>query len=301
MYKTMKQIILIAIGLISLLPVSAQVLSKEESAKLGNTLENLAREGQRKHREEVMAKQRKEQQRAAEVENRTQLGLQQNKQQVQRLQENYGVDDLRQRNGESRPQRRNIQKAHISSMQRSTPNGNDGRQARGNGGMNEYPQRNPGQRPCIEPPSRVPRTPRVPIDQAPVRRQPVVYRKPLGQFPPKTIAKKVPPTRQHPVKPIRPVNPKQPAKPVRPVKPMSEDDFFCPKDKRVEIITWRDIKPGLCTKDAGITAAVMRYNRELMYDVGFVNGGFSTQGRSPLIVVQRGDWYIVKSSRVLRK
>lgn len=98
MYKTMKQIILIAIGLISLLPVSAQVLSKEESAKLGNTLENLAREGQRKHREEVMAKQRKEQQRAAEVENRTQLGLQQNKQQVQRLQENYGVDDLRQRN-----------------------------------------------------------------------------------------------------------------------------------------------------------------------------------------------------------
>lgn len=75
MYKTMKQIILIAIGLISLLPVSAQVLSKEESAKLGNTLENLAREGQRKHREEVMAKQRKEQQRAAEVENRTQLGL----------------------------------------------------------------------------------------------------------------------------------------------------------------------------------------------------------------------------------
>lgn len=73
MYKTMKQIILIAIGLISLLPVSAQVLSKEESAKLGNTLENLAREGQRKHREEVMAKQRKQQQRAAEIENRTQL------------------------------------------------------------------------------------------------------------------------------------------------------------------------------------------------------------------------------------
>ena len=84
MYKTMKQIILIAIGLISLLPVSAQVLSKEESAKLGNTLENLAREGQRKHREEVMAKQRKQQQRAAEIENRTQLGLQQNQQQVQR-------------------------------------------------------------------------------------------------------------------------------------------------------------------------------------------------------------------------
>lgn len=248
-----------------------------------------------------MAKQRKQQQRAAEIENRTQLGLQQNKQQVQRLQENYGVDDLRQRNGESRPQRRNIQKAQISSMQRSTPTGNDGREARGNGRMNEYPQRNPGQRPCIEPPSRVPRTPRVPIAQAPVRRQPVVYRKPLGQFPPKTIANRVPPTRQHPVKPIRPVNPKQPAKPVRPVKPMSEDDFFCPKDKRVEIITWRDIKPGLCTKDAGITAAVMRYNRELMYDVGFVNGGFSTQGRLPLIVVQRGDWYIVKSSRVLRK
>lgn len=186
-------------------------------------------------------------------------------------------------------------------MRNSTPTGNDGREARGNGRMNEYPQRNPGQRPCIEPPSRVPRTPRVPIAQAPVRRQPVVYRKPLGQFPPKTIANRVPPTRQHPVKPIRPVNPKQPAKPVRPVKPMSEDDFFCPKDKRVEIITWRDIKPGLCTKDVGITAAVMRYNRELMYHVGYENGGFSTQGRLPLIVVQRGDWYIVKSSRVLRK
>lgn len=104
----MKQIILIAIGLISLLPVSAQVLSKEESAKLGNTLENLAREGQRKHREEVMAKQRKQQQRAAEIENRTQLGLQQNQQQVQRLQDNYGVDDLRQRNGESRPHLANV-------------------------------------------------------------------------------------------------------------------------------------------------------------------------------------------------
>lgn len=299
MYKTMKQIILIAIGLISLLPVSAQVLSKEESAKLGNTLENLAREGQRKHREEVMAKQRKEQQRAAEVENRTQLGLQQNKQQVQRLQENYGVDDLRQRNGESRPQRRNIQKTEIKSMRNSTPTGNDVTQAKGygptDGDMRRYPN---GQRPRVP---EVPRAPRVPTDQVPVRHQPVVYRKPLGQFPPKTIAKKVPPTRQHPVKPIRPVNPKQPAKPVRPVIPMSEDDFFCPKDKRVEIITWRDIKPGLCTKDAGITAAVMRYNRELMYDVGFVNGGFSTQGRSPLIVVQRGDWYIVKSSRVLRK
>lgn len=299
MYKTMKRIILIAIGLISLLPVSAQVLSKEESAKLGNTLENLAREGQRKHREEVMAKQRKEQQRAAEVKNRTQLGLQRNQQQVQRLQDNYGVDDLRQRNAGNRPQRQNIQKTQIRSMQRSSPNGNDGRQARGNGRMNEYPQRNPGQRPCISPPSRGPRTPRVATEQTPVRRQPVVYRKPLGQFPPKTIANRVPPTRQHPVKP--PVNPKQPAKPVRPVKPMSEDDFFCPKDKRVEIITWRDIKPGLCTKDVGITAAVMRYNRELMYHVGYENGGFSTQGRLPLIVVQRGDWYIVKSSRVLRK
>lgn len=189
-------------------------------------------------------------------------------------------------------------------MQRSIPN-KDGRQARGNGRKNEYPQRNPGQRPCIEPSSRVPRTPRVPTDQTPVRRQPVVYRKPLGQFPPKTIAKRVPPTRRKsPVKPIRPVNPKQPAKPVRPVKPvipMSEDDFFCPKDKRVEIITWRDIKPGLCTKDVGITAAVMRYNRELMYHVGYENGGFSTQGRAPLIVVKRGDWYIVRSSRVLRK
>lgn len=293
----MRHLFIFLFALCVLQPVSAQVSHQE----LGNKLDKAIQEAQRKNREKRMVEQRKEQQRAAEVKNRTQLGLQRNQQQVQRLQDNYGVDDLRQRNAGNRPQRQNIQKTQIRSMQRSSPNGNDGREARGNGRMNEYPQRNPGQRPCIEPPSRVPRTPRVPIAQAPVRRQPVVYRKPLGQFPPKTIANRVPPTRQHPVKPIRPVNPKQPAKPVRPVKPMSEDDFFCPKDKRVENITWRDIKPGLCTKDVGITAAVMRYNRELMYHVGYENGGFSTQGRLPLIVVQRGDWYIVKSSRVLRK
>lgn len=293
----MRHLFIFLFALCVLQPVSAQVSHQE----LGNKLDKAIQEAQRKYHEKVMAEQRRAQQREAEVENRTQLGLQRNQQQVQRLQDNYGVDDLRQRNAGNRPQRQNIQKTQIRSMQRSSPNGNDGREARENGRMNEYPQRNPGQRPCIEPPSRVPRTPRVPIAQAPVRRQPVVYRKPLGQFPPKTIANRVPPTRQHPVKPIRPVNPKQPAKPVRPVKPMSEDDFFCPKDKRVEIITWRDIKPGLCTKDVGITAAVMRYNRELMYHVGYENGGFSTQGRLPLIVVQRGDWYIVKSSRVLRK
>lgn len=293
----MRHLFIFLFALCVLQPVSAQVSHQE----LGNKLDKAIQEAQRKYHEKVMAEQRRAQQREAEVENRTQLGLQRNQQQVQRLQDNYGVDDLRQRNAGNRPQRQNIQKTQIRSMQRSSPNGNDGREARGNGRMNEYPQRNPGQRPCIEPPSRVPRTPRVPIAQAPVRRQPVVYRKPLGQFPPKTIANRVPPTRQHPVKLIRPVNPKQPAKPVRPVKPMSEDDFFCPKDKRVEIITWRDIKPGLCTKDVGITAAVMRYNRELMYHVGYENGGFSTQGRLPLIVVQRGDWYIVKSSRVLRK
>lgn len=293
----MRHLFIFLFALCVLQPVSAQVSHQE----LGNKLDKAIQEAQRKYYEKVMAEQRRAQQREAEVENRTQLGLQRNQQQVQRLQDNYGVDDLRQRNAGNRPQRQNIQKTQIKSMRNSTPTGNDGREARGNGRMNEYPQRNPGQRPCIEPPSRVPRTPRVPIAQAPVRRQPVVYRKPLGQFPPKTIANRVPPTRQHPVKPIRPVNPKQPAKPVRPVKPMSEDDFFCPKDKRVEIITWRDIKPGLCTKDVGITAAVMRYNRELMYHVGYENGGFSTQGRLPLIVVQRGDWYIVKSSRVLRK
>lgn len=293
----MRHLFIFLFALCVLQPVSAQVSHQE----LGNKLDKAIQEAQRKYHEKVMAEQRRAQQREAEVENRTQLGLQRNQQQVQRLQDNYGVDDLRQRNAGNRPQRQNIQKTQIKSMRNSTPTGNDGREARGNGRMNEYPQRNPGQRPCIEPPSRVPRTPRVPIAQAPVRRQPVVYRKPLGQFPPKTIANRVPPTRQHSVKPIRPVNPKQPAKPVRPVKPMSEDDFFCPKDKRVEIITWRDIKPGLCTKDVGITAAVMRYNRELMYHVGYENGGFSTQGRLPLIVVQRGDWYIVKSSRVLRK
>ena len=297
----MKNLILLIFMLCLATPVMAQVNHQEVHDAVSRAVDEARAKAEAERKSKENAKKQKAQQQVQEIENKTQLGIQRNQQQVQRLQDNYGVDDLRQRNGESRPQRRNIQKAHISSMQRSTPNGNDGRQARGNGGMNEYPQRNPGQRPCIEPPSRVPRTPRVPIDQAPVRRQPVVYRKQLGQIPPKTIAKKVPPTRQHPVKPIRPVNPKQPAKPVRPVIPMSEDDFFCPKDKRVEIITWRDIKPGLCTKDAGITAAVMRYNRELMYDVGFVNGGFSTQGRSPLIVVQRGDWYIVKSSRVLRK
>lgn len=293
----MKQIILIAIGLISLLPVSAQVLSKEESAKLGNTLENLAREGQRKHREEVMAKQRKEQQRAAEVENRTQLGLQQNKQQVQRLQENYGVDDLRKRNGENRPERRNIQKTEIKSMRNSTPTGNDVTQAKGygptDGDMRRYPN---GQRPRVP---EVPRAPRVPTDQVPVRHQPVVYRAPLGQFPPKpTIGKANPQPTRPSVKPVNPINPEQPA---RPVGPMSKEDFFCPKNKYVENITWRDIKPGLCTKDVGITRAVMLYNNDLMYNVGFVNGKFSTQGGEPLIVEKRGDYYLVKSSRVLKK
>lgn len=295
----MRHILILFFALCVLQPVSAQVSHQE----LSNKLDKAIREAQRKHREEVMAKERRAQQRAAEVENRTQLGLQRNQQQVQRLQDNYGVDDLRQRNGESRPQRRNIQKTQIRRMQRNMPNKDDG-QTRGNGNMNEDPQRNPGQRPCISPPSREPRTPRVPTEPVPVRRQPVVYRAPLGQFPPKTIANRVSPSLQRSVRPTRPVNPKQPAKAVRPVKsvrPMSEDEFFCPKDKRVENVTWRNIKPGLCTKDVGITAAVMRYNNELMYNVGYVNGRFSTQGRTPLIVVKRGDWYIVRSSRVLRK
>ena len=292
MYKTMKQIILIAIGLISLLPVSAQVLSNEERAKMRNNLGNLALEGQRKHREEVMAKQRKEQQRAAEVENRTQLGLQKNKQQVQRLQEDYGVDDLRQRNGENRPERRNIQKTQTEGMRHSTPTGNDVTQAKGYGpnddDMRHYPD---GQRPSVP---EVSRAPRVPTDQVPSRKQSVVYHAPLGQFPPEsTIGKANPQSTFKPsVEPVEPINPGQPA---RPVEPMSKEDFFCPKNKYVENIAWRDIKPGLCTKDVGITRAVMLYNNDLMYNVGFVNGKFSTQGGEQLIVEKRGDYYLVKS------
>ena len=301
----MKNLILLIFMLCLATPVMAQVNHQEVHDAVSRAVDEARAKAEAERKSKENAKKQKAQQQVQEIENKTQLGIQRNQQQVQRLQDNYGVDDLRQRNGGNRPQRQNIQKTQIRSMQRSTPNGNDGRQARENGRMNEYPQRNPGQRPCISPPSRGPRTPRVPTEPVPVRRQPVVYRAPLGQFPPKTIANGVPPTRQRPVKPVRPrfdpVNPKQPTKPVRPVKPMTEDDFFCPKDKRVENITWRDIKPGLCSKDVGITATVMRYNRELMYHVGYENGGFSTQGRAPLIVVKRGDWYIVRSSRVLRK
>ena len=65
----MRHLFILLFALCVLQPVSAQVLSPEESKKLGNTLENLAREGQRKNREKYMAKQRKDQQRAAEAEN----------------------------------------------------------------------------------------------------------------------------------------------------------------------------------------------------------------------------------------
>lgn len=70
---------------------------------------------------------------------------------------------------------------------------------------------------------------------------------------------------------------------------MNEDNFFQPRNKQVQTITWRNVKPGFRTKDVGITHAVMRYNTELMYHVGMRNGRFDTQGKEPLIVVKRGD------------
>ena len=82
---------------------------------------------------------------------------------------------------------------------------------------------------------------------------------------------------------------------------MNEDDFFQPRNKQPQTITWRNVKPGFRTKDVAITHAVMRYNTELMYHVGMRNRRFDTQGKEPLIVIKRGDYYIVQSSRVLRK
>lgn len=289
----MRHIFIILFALCILHPAYAQVTGQELSDKLDKAI----REAQRKHREEVMAKQRQEQQREAEVENRTQLGLQQNKQQTQRLQENYGVDDLRQRNINNRPSKRNVAKVKITKIQSRTPDNTGGVQADGNERTEDDTRSQPyNQRPCITP--HKPRPPRVPTGIVPGNRQPVVYRAPLGQFPPRPAIKQQPPSS---FRSADPVKSKQSGVPAKRGKMKNEDDFFCPKNKRVQNINWRDLKPGLCTKDVGITAAVLRYNKELMYKVGNVNGRFSTQGLVPLIVVKRGDYYIVKSSRVLRK
>lgn len=52
----------------------------------------------------------KAQQQVQEIENRTQLGIQRNQQQVQRLENGYGVNELRQRNTMNRPPQRNVRK-----------------------------------------------------------------------------------------------------------------------------------------------------------------------------------------------
>ena len=307
----MKQIILIVFSLIFLLPVSAQVSHQE----LGNKLDAAIRKAQKEHRAKVMAEQQHAQERAAEVENRTQLGLQRNQQQVQRLQDNYGVDDLRQRNASSRPRQRRIQKTQVRRLQRTTPvwTRRDGQETTGyaQSSGRGYPSRIVARRPMPSRSSRPPRTPRMPYNNTQRRNKTVVYRAALGQFPPKVTPRRTVPsgttrrssasTTPRRTMPSGTTHRSSASTTARPKVTKDSGNFFNSKGEQIQTITWRNVKPGMYTKDVGITSVVMQYNNELMYHVGSVNGRFSTQNRAPLRVVKRGDYYIVKSSRVLRK
>ena len=311
MLETMKQIILIVFSLIFLLPVSAQVSHQE----LGNKLDAAIRKAQKEHRAKVMAEQQHAQERAAEVENRTQLGLQRNQQQVQRLQDNYGVDDLRQRNASSRPRQRRIQKTQVRRLQRTTPvwTRRDGQETTGyaQSSGRGYPSRIVARRPMPSRSSRPPRTPRMPYNNTQRRNKTVVYRAALGQFPPKVTPRRTVPsgttrrssasTTPRRTMPSGTTHRSSASTTARPKVTKDSGNFFNSKGEQIQTITWRNVKPGMYTKDVGITSVVMQYNNELMYHVGSVNGRFSTQNRAPLRVVKRGDYYIVKSSRVLRK
>lgn len=271
-------------------PVMAQVNHQEVHDAVSRAVDEARAKAEAERKSKENAKKQKAQQQVQEIENKTQLGIQRNQQQVQRLENGYGVNELRQRNTMNRPSRRSVRKTQINKLQHVTPSWEPKIYPKGKQVTDRMAASFRPLKPIRPQTNRPPRRPYAPKSQTGNKRVNYIT----------SARQQVPPHKY--VSNGRTVNRRGTAKRNLPPKAaMNEDDFFQPRNKQPQTITWRNVKPGFRTKDVAITHAVMRYNTELMYHVGMRNRRFDTQGKEPLIVIKRGDYYIVQSSRVLRK
>lgn len=271
-------------------PVMAQVNHQEVHDAVSRAVDEARAKAEAERKSKENAKKQKAQQQVQEIENKTQLGIQRNQQQVQRLENGYGVNELRQRNTMNRPSRRSVRKTKINKLQHVTPSWEPKIYPKGKQVTDRMAASFRPLKPIRPQTNRPPRRPYAPKSQTGNKRVNYIS----------SARQQVPPHKY--VSNGRTVNRRGTAKRYLPPKAaMNEDDFFQPRNKQPQTITWRNVKPGFRTKDVAITHAVMRYNTELMYHVGMRNRRFDTQGKEPLIVIKRGDYYIVQSSRVLRK
>lgn len=271
-------------------PVMAQVDNQKLRDAVSRAVDEARAKAEAERKSKENAKKQKAQQQVQEIENKTQLGIQRNQQQVQRLENGYGVNELRQRNTMNRPSRRSVRKTQINKLQHVTPSWEPKIYPKGKQVTDRMAASFRPLKPIRPQTNRPPRRPYAPKSQTGNKRVNYIT----------SARQQVPPHKY--VSNGRTVNRRGTAKRNLPPKAaMNEDDFFQPRNKQPQTITWRNVKPGFRTKDVAITHAVMRYNTELMYHVGMRNRRFDTQGKEPLIVIKRGDYYIVQSSRVLRK
>lgn len=286
----MKNLILLIFMLCLATPVMAQVNHQEVHDAVSRAVDEARAKAEAERKSKENAKKQKAQQQVQEIENKTQLGIQRNQQQVQRLENGYGVNELRQRNTMNRPSRRSVRKTQINKLQHVTPSWEPKIYPKGKQVTDRMAASFRPLKPIRPQTNRPPRRPYAPKSQTGNKRVNYIT----------SARQQVPPHKY--VSNGRTVNRRGTAKRNLPPKAaMNEDDFFQPRNKQPQTITWRNVKPGFRTKDVAITHAVMRYNTELMYHVGMRNRRFDTQGKEPLIVIKRGDYYIVQSSRVLRK
>lgn len=286
----MKDFILLIVMLCLATPVMAQVDNQKLRDAVSRAVDEARAKAEAARKSKENAKKQQTQQQVQEIENKTQLGIQRSQQQVQRLENGYGVNELRQRNTMNRPPQRNVRKTKINKLQHVTPSWEPKIYPKGKQVTDRMAASFRPLKPIRPQTNRPPRRPYAPKSQTGNKRVNYIT----------SARQQVPPHKY--VSNGRTVNRRGTAKRNLPPKAaMNEDDFFQPRNKQPQTITWRNVKPGFRTKDVAITHAVMRYNTELMYHVGMRNRRFDTQGKEPLIVIKRGDYYIVQSSRVLRK
>lgn len=260
-------------------PAMAQVNSQEVHDAVSRAVDAARAKAEAERKSKENAKKQQTRQQVQEIENKTQLGIQRNQQQMQRLKNGYGVNELRQRNTMNRPPQRNVRKTKINKLQHVTPSWEPKIYPRGKEVTDRMAASFRPLKPVRPQTNRLPRRPYAPKSQTENKRVNYIS----------SAKQQVPPYKY--VSNGRTVNRRGTAMRNQPPKvAMNEDNFFLPRNKQPQTITWRNVKPGFRTKDVGITHAVMRYNTELMYHVDMRNGRFDTQGKEPLIVIKRGDY-----------
>lgn len=234
-------------------------------SNLGDILEDMAIEAQAKHRAEWEAQhqqKQQQQQQMEQIEQKTQLGMQQYHQQVTQVEMAPGAQELMQQNAANRPIPKNGAKPSITPKKPSLT-ANTPKDKKTTGKTNGKASPMTPQRP----PGRPPRG----------KSNPTPVKKGTTQTPTPTCTY----TNENPDN------------------VMDEKHFFCPKENEVEMIAWKDLKPGLCTKDVGVTQAVLKYNNERMNDIKIINGRLCTP---PVLKTEkRGDFYYVVINRTLKK